>query len=38
MPILDAESVDALGLDWQALIEVLADTQARFDSYRLMLG
>ena len=38
MPILDAESVDALGLDWQALIEVLAETQARFDSYRLMLG
>lgn len=38
MPHLHQEAVDGLGLDWQKLTEVLADTQTRFESYRLMLG
>jgi len=38
MPHLHQEAVDGLGLDWQKLSKVLADTQTRFDSYRLMLG
>jgi putative nucleotidyltransferase with HDIG domain len=38
MPRLHQEAVDGLGLDWQKLTEVLADTQTRFESYRLMLG
>ena len=38
MPRLHQEAIDGLGLDWQKLTKVLADTQARFDSYRLMLG
>lgn len=38
VPRLHQEAVDGLGLDWQKLTEVLADTQTRFESYRLMLG
>lgn len=37
-PPLHLDSVNALGLDWQALGSVLADTQARFDSHLPMLG
>lgn len=35
---LQASAVDSLCLDWQTLTTVLAETQARFDSYKLMLG
>ncbi|WP_079432887.1 HDOD domain-containing protein [Zoogloea sp. LCSB751] len=35
---LQEDAVASLGLDWDALLAVLADTQTRFDSYRLMLG
>ena len=38
IPRLQQSSIDQLGLDWQALKQVLANTQARYDSYRLMLG
>ena len=38
MPVLHAATIDALGLDWQDLTKVLADTQTRFESYRLLLG
>jgi len=37
VPKLDLDAVNALGLDWTTLIEVLAETQARFDSYLPML-
>lgn len=35
---LQESAVNSLGLDWDALLAVLAETQRRFDSYRLMLG
>ena len=38
MPKLHPATIDALGLGWQSLTEVLADTQTRFESYRLLLG
>ena len=38
MPRLHQKTIDGLGLDWQKLTEVLADTEARFNSYQLMLG
>ena len=38
VPRLHPATIDALGLDWQGLSAVLADTQTRFESYRLLLG
>jgi hypothetical protein len=39
MPSLDPATVSALGLGWDSLNAVLAETRARFDSYRnLLLG
>ena len=38
VPPLQEAAVSSLGLDWDALMAVLAETQSRFDSYRLMLG
>ncbi|RTL32509.1 MAG: HDOD domain-containing protein [Rhodocyclaceae bacterium] len=35
---LQEDAVVKLGLDWNTLLAVLAETQSRFDSYRLMLG
>ncbi|MBS0346963.1 MAG: HDOD domain-containing protein [Proteobacteria bacterium] len=35
---LQESAVASLGLDWDALRAILAETQSRFDSYRLMLG
>lgn len=38
LPTLQPDTVDALGLDWDTLTQVLAETQARFDSYRPMMA
>lgn len=38
MPSLDQDAVSALGLDWDSLNAVLAETRARFDSYEPLLG
>ena len=38
MPRLDQDTVSALGLGWDILNAVLAETRARFDSYETLLG
>ena len=38
MPSLDQDTVSALGLGWDSLNAVLAETRARFDSYETLLG
>ena len=38
MPSLDQDTVSALGLGWDSLNTVLAETRARFDSYEALLG
>jgi putative nucleotidyltransferase with HDIG domain len=35
---LQDNAVNGLGLEWDTLLAILAETQTRFDSYRLMLG
>ncbi len=38
VPHLDQATIDGLGVSWEQLNSVLAETQSRFESCRLMLG
>ncbi|WP_374495660.1 HDOD domain-containing protein [Zoogloea sp.] len=38
VPRLDPDTVDALNLDWEALVGVLTETRAGFDSFKPLLG